>query len=330
MDKALPYHPNGMRFTADCGDCGLRETTHYSIGGGFVVEEGERLLQSSVTLPFPTECGDDVLDHCYDEDFAISQMVLENEKQWRSEAEIRDGLLGLWDAMAESVYRGCHTDGFLPGGLNVQRRAPKMHRKLIDENGQYNDHRQWIESIQKYRYNFQRIVKWVSCFALAVNEENAAFGRVVTAPTNGAAGVIPAVLMYRVCFYGAGEEDIIRFLLIAGEIGTLFKRGATISAAQGGCQAEIGVSSAMAAAALCECAGGTVAQSLMAAEIAMGAMKAITAVNLALESSPQNAKVSLDAVIKTMWETAQDMNEKYKETSEGGLAVQIPVNVSEC
>jgi L-serine dehydratase len=198
-------------------------------------------------------------------------------------------------------------------------------------------------------------VRWVSSFALAVNEENASFGRVVTAPTNGAAGVIPAVLMYYVCFYEASDEEIIRFLLVAGEIGSLFKKRATISAAMGGCQAEIGVSSAMAAAALCECAGGTVAQSLMAAEIAMehhlgltcdpvgglvqvpciernamGAMKAITAVSLALQSSPENAKVSLDTIIRTMWQTAQDMSQNYKETSEGGLALLIPVNVSEC
>ncbi|MFN2141026.1 MAG: L-serine ammonia-lyase [Candidatus Promineifilaceae bacterium] len=354
-DSTLPYHPNGMRFTADCGSAGIFTATYYSVGGGFVVEEGEELEQSFVEPPFPVECGDDVLGHCTEEDFAIAQMVLENEKQWRSESEIRTELLCLWDAMAQSVYRGCHTEGFLPGGLNVQRRAAKMYRSLFDESDCYENHPQWIRCIQKDRYSFQRIVRWVSSFALAVNEENASYGRVVTAPTNGAAGVIPAVLMYYVCFYAAGDEDIIRFLLVAGEIGALFKKGATISAAMGGCQAEIGVSSAMAAAALCECFGGTVAQSLMAAEIAMehhlgltcdpvgglvqvpciernamGAMKAITAVSLALQSSPQDAKVSLDAVIKTMWQTAQDMNDKYKETSEGGLALSIPVNVSEC
>jgi L-serine dehydratase len=230
-----------------------------------------------------------------------------------------------------------------------------MHRSLIRDDERYNNHREWIKCIQRYRYSFQRIVRWVSCFALAINEENASFGRVVTAPTNGAAGVLPAVLMYYVCFYEASDEDVIRFLLVAGEIGSLFKKRATISAAMGGCQAEIGVSSAMAAAALCERSGGTVAQSLMAAEIAMehhlgltcdpvgglvqipciernamGAMKAITAVSLALQSEPEHAKVSLDTVIRTMWQTAKDMNGNYKETSEGGLAVLIPVNVSEC
>lgn len=354
FDQTLPYHPNGMRFTAVCEEDVLT-ATYYSIGGGFIVEEGESPDQSLTNPPFPTECGDDVLGHCMSEDFSISQMVLENEKHWRSETAVRSGLLSLWETMAESMYRGCHTEGVLPGGLNVQRRAAKMHRTLIDEDSHYENHREWIKCIQSYRYSFQRIVRWVSSFALAVNEENASFGRVVTAPTNGAAGVIPAVLMYYVCFYEASDEDIIRFLLVAGEIGSLFKKRATISAAMGGCQAEIGVSSAMAAAALCECAGGTVAQSLMAAEIAMehhlgltcdpvgglvqvpciernamGAMKAITAVSLALQSSPEDAKVSLDTIIRTMWQTAQDMNQNYKETSEGGLALLIPVNVSEC
>ncbi|MFN2173163.1 MAG: L-serine ammonia-lyase [Candidatus Promineifilaceae bacterium] len=354
FDQALPYHPNGMRFTAVCGG-DIYEATYYSIGGGFVVEEGEAPEQALSNPPFPTECGNDILGHCLEEGFPISQMVLENEKHWRSEAEVRSKLLGLWDTMTESMYRGCHTEGVLPGGLNVQRRAPKMHATLIRDDEHYQNHREWVRCIQRYRYSFQRIVRWVSCFALAVNEENASFGRVVTAPTNGAAGVIPAVLMYYVCFYEASDEDIIRFLLVAGEIGSLFKKGATISAALGGCQAEIGVSSAMAAAALCERSGGTVAQSLMAAEIAMehhlgltcdpvgglvqvpciernamGAMKAITAVSLALQSSPEYAKVSLDTVIRTMWQTAKDMNDNYKETSEGGLAVLIPVNVSEC
>ncbi len=355
FDTTLPYHPNGMRFRASLANGGIEESTYYSIGGGFVVEEGETLEPSTITLPFPSECGDDVLGHCQEQGLSIAEMVLENEKRWRSEADIKADLLQLWEVMAESIYRGCHTEGILPGGLNVVRRAPGMHRKLMHEGSQYTNHQEWLRCIQDHRYRFHRIVKWVSCFALAVNEENASFGRVVTAPTNGAAGVIPAVLMYRVCFYETSEEEIVRFLLVAGVIGILFKKRATISAAMGGCQAEIGVSSAMAAAALCECAGGTVAQSLMAAEIAMehhlgltcdpvgglvqvpciernamGAMKAITVVNLALESSPQYAKVSLDAVIRTMWETAQDMNEKYKETSEGGLAVLIPVSVSEC
>jgi L-serine dehydratase len=243
----------------------------------------------------------------------------------------------------------------LPGGLNVQRRAAALNRRLI--NGQpYDNFESWIQAIRAGGNGFKYTLDWVSCFALAVNEENASFGRVVTAPTNGAAGVIPAVLMYFVAFCdGLSDEKIYRFILTASEIGSIFKKGATISAAMGGCQAEIGVSSAMAAAALTESVGGNQRQAMMAAEIAMehhlgltcdpigglvqipcierntmGAIKAITASQLALQSTPDFAKVSLDAVIKTMWNTAQDMNSKYKETSDGGLAVQIPLGLSEC
>jgi L-serine dehydratase len=281
-------------------------------------------------------------------------MVWQNEQAWRPAETVRAGLLRIWHTMADCIYRGCHTEGVLPGGLNVVRRAAGINRKLLGDTV-YADRDAWMEAIRARRPVFYEMVKWVSCFALAVNEENAAFGRVVTAPTNGAAGVLPAVLMYYVCNNSVGDDDIVRFLLVAGEIGSLFKKGATISAAMGGCQAEIGVSAAMAAGALTECLGGSVEQALMAAEIAMehhlgltcdpigglvqipciernamGAMKAITAANLALVSVPKHAKVSLDAVIRTMWETARDMSEKYKETAEGGLAVQIPVNLSEC
>jgi L-serine dehydratase len=355
FDKSLPYHPNGIRFTAVLENGEQKAATYYSVGGGFVVKEGEQIDTETVTLPYPCDSAADVLRHCQTHNLAIWQMVYANEKRWRSESDIRADLLRIWATMRDCVYRGCHTGGQLPGGLNVTRRAANIHRKLLGDEAPYSNQEEWLEQITEHSYSFPRVVKWVSCFALAVNEENAAFGRVVTAPTNGAAGVIPAVLMYYVCSYNVKDEDIIRFLLIAGEIGSLFKKGATISAAMGGCQAEIGVSSAMAAAALCECLGGSVEQALMAAEIAMehhlgltcdpigglvqipciernamGAMKAITAANLAIESSPQHAKVSLDGVIKTMWETAQDMNEKYKETSEGGLAIHIPVNVIEC
>ena len=220
----------------------------------------------------------------------------------------------------------------------------------------YTDYASWLGLVKQGGNNFSYILDWVSCFALAVNEENASFGRVVTAPTNGAAGVIPAVLQYYIAFCdGDTEEKIIHFLLSAAEVGSIFKKGATISAAMGGCQAEIGVSSAMAAAALTECMGGTQRQALMAAEIAMehhlgmtcdpigglvqipcierntmGAIKAITASQLALQSSPDYAKVSLDGVIKTMWDTALDMNSKYKETADGGLAVNVPISLSEC
>jgi L-serine dehydratase len=243
----------------------------------------------------------------------------------------------------------------LPGGLDVKRRAFDLNKKLLNSN-QYEDVGEWMQCIKNGGKDFRYIIDWVSCFALAVNEENASFGRVVTAPTNGAAGVIPAVLMYLVIFCEEiKEESVIEFLLTASEIGSLFKKGATISAAMGGCQAEIGVSSAMAAAALCESLGGSQRQAMMAAEIAMehhlgmtcdpigglvqipcierntmGAIKAITAAQLALQSAPDYAKVSLDAVIKTMWETAVDMNSKYKETSDGGLALHIPVSLSEC
>lgn len=356
FDKSLHFHPNGIRFIADLVTQQQVQATYYSVGGGFVVKDGELDdgYGDDITLPYPNDHASDVIQHCRDNNLSIAEMVYENEKSWRSEEEIHTGLLKIWDTMAECIYRGCHTEGYLPGGLNVIRRAQKIQCRLTD-NVHCDTLAEWVKVIKSRAYNFQEMVKWISCFALAVNEENAAFGRVVTAPTNGASGVIPAVLMYYVCFRDASENDIINFLLIAGEIGTLFKKNATISAAQGGCQAEIGVSSAMAAAALTECLGGTVEQALMAAEIAMehhlgmtcdpiaglvqvpcierntmGAIKAITASNLALESSPQHAKVSLDAVIKTMWETAQDMGEKYKETSDGGLAINVPVNVVEC
>jgi L-serine dehydratase len=257
--------------------------------------------------------------------------------------------------MKECIYRGCHAEGILPGGLQVKRRAPGLNKKLM--NGRpYTGYDSWHELLKQGGNNFAYILDWVSCFALAVNEENASFGRVVTAPTNGAAGVIPAVLQYYIAFCGGDTDDkIIHFLLTASEVGSMFKKGATISAAMGGCQAEIGVSSAMAAAALTESMGGTQRQALMAAEIAMehhlgmtcdpigglvqvpcierntmGAIKAITACQLAMQSSPDYAKVSLDGVIKTMWETALDMNHKYKETADGGLAVNVPLSLSEC
>lgn len=257
--------------------------------------------------------------------------------------------------MRECIYRGCHAQGELPGGLRVKRRAFDLNKKLT-QNKAYNNYNEWQQVIQQGGSSFQYILDWVSCFALAVNEENASFGRVVTAPTNGAAGVIPAVLQYYIVFCnGNTEEQIIRFILTASEIGSIFKKGATISAAMGGCQAEIGVSSAMAAAALTECLGGTQKQALMAAEISMehhlgltcdpigglvqipcierntmGAIKAITASQLALQGTPDFAKVSLDNVVKTMWETALDMSTKYKETADGGLAINIPLNLSEC
>jgi L-serine dehydratase len=251
--------------------------------------------------------------------------------------------------MLESMYLGCHTRGILPGGLSVKRRAFDTHMKLIKE-AIYTNPQDWIEAIRGTEVKFREILKWVSCFALSVNEVNASLGRIVTAPTNGSAGVVPAVLMYYLVIenHDANFEHIKKFLLTAGEIGSIFKKNATISAAMGGCQAEIGVSSAMAAAALTELLGGSAAQCLVAAEIAMehhlgltcdpigglvqipciernamGAIKAINAAEMALETDPKEVKVPLDKVIDTMWETAKDMNKNYKETSEGGLAVTV-------
>jgi L-serine dehydratase len=366
MDTTLPFHPNGVRFTAWLSDGRTVAETYYSVGGGFIVQENEQVTGSrAVKLPCPTERGDDLARWCRGLGKTIPEVVMENEHAWRSDAEVRAGLLVIWRTMAECMYRGCHTDGVLPGGLNVTRRAASMNRKLLQGSGssgrwEHDDLDSWLEMVRHSTRDFQQVLRWVSTFALAVNEENAAFGRVVTAPTNGAAGVIPAVLMYAWCFCrsmsgGIGESGIIDFMLTAGEIGALFKKGATISAAMGGCQAEIGVSSAMAAAGLAQVLGATPGQAMMAAEIAMehhlgmtcdpigglvqipcierntmGAIKAITAAHIALEGDPTKAKVSLDGVIKTMWETALDMQSKYKETSEGGLAVNISVGVSEC
>ncbi|MCC6279228.1 MAG: L-serine ammonia-lyase [Saprospiraceae bacterium] len=354
-DQTLPYHANGLVFTAFYHNGTGESHTYYSIGGGFVVKEGEQDQEGGVVLPFPIDLGAELTNWCTRENRSISEIVFQNELTWRNETQIHSDLRHIWTVMRDCIYKGCHTDGVLPGGLDVGRRAAPLNRKLL-AGKPYRDVDDWIRQISRGGHTFQEILKWVSCFALAVNEENAAFSRVVTAPTNGAAGVIPAVLMYHVCFSESFvEEDIVRFLLTAGEMGSLFKKGATISAAMGGCQAEIGVSSAMAAAALTECLGGSYAQAMMAAEIAMehhlgmtcdpigglvqipcierntmGAIKAITACQIALESDPSMAKVSLDTVIRTMKETAFDMNTKYKETADGGLAVHISVNLVEC
>ncbi len=361
FNESLPYHPNAVSFQAFLSNGTAVSETFYSIGGGFVVREGgQNELKHEVDLPFPIETANNLLHWCIKTGLKISEVVMENELAWRTEQETVSGVLNIFKALKECMYRGCHTGGLLPGGLNVARRAAVLNRKLIGSNP-YNNFDEWTAAIRKTGNGFQNTLDWVSCFALAVNEENASFGRVVTAPTNGAAGVIPAVLQYYLVFCDGytsdsnRDERIIQFLLTASEIGSIFKKGATISAAMGGCQAEIGVSSAMAAAALTECLGGTQRQVLMAAEIAMehhlgmtcdpigglvqvpcierntmGAIKAITASQLALQTNPDNAKVSLDAVVKTMWQTAQDMNSKYKETADGGLAINIPLSLPEC
>ena len=356
MKESLPFHPNALTFLATLNEGGYFSETYYSIGGGFVKKEGEVFSEFEETiLPFPINDADDLLHWCMKTGLSISEVVMENENSWRTEAQTRDGLLQIWKVMRECLYIGCHTEGVLPGGLNVKRRAAQVNKKLL-KGKEYTDFDSWINAIKEGGHDFKYILDWVSCFALAVNEQNAAFGRVVTAPTNGAAGVIPAVLAYYIIFCEVNDENkIIQFLLTASEVGCLFKKGATISAAMGGCQAEIGVSSSMAAAALTEGLGGTQRQALMASEIAMehhlgmtcdpirglvqipciernamGAIKAITACQLALQSAPDYAKVSLDNVIKTMWNTAMDMNSKYKETADGGLAINVPLGLSEC
>ena len=354
----LPFHANGIRFTAMFADGHKHEATFYSIGGGFIVQEDHanaaNKLELSCAFPYLVQSANDLLVYTQTEQKTIAQIVYANEIAMRPETEVNSELMRIWETMLECMYIGCHSEGILPGGLNVRRRAFDMHQNLIGL-ANYSNPQEWLECIRKTEVKFRQILKWVSCFALAVNEVNAALGRVVTAPTNGSAGVIPAVLMYYLVIenHEAGEKEIKQFLLVAGEIGSIFKKCATISAAMGGCQAEIGVSSAMAAAALCEVMGGTSDQVLMAAEIAMehhlgltcdpigglvqipcierntmGAIKAINAAELAMETDAKNAKVPLDKVIDTMWQTAKDMNSKYKETSEGGLAVAV--NMADC
>lgn len=354
--ERLPGHANGMACVAVI-DGEERRSTYYSVGGGFVVAEGEARAQAAgIRLPRPAQVPAEMLAHCREADCRIADSVWENERAWRSDDEIRRRLRAIWTVMREGVFRGCHTEGILPGGLGVERRAAGINRRLLpDDDAQAS--REWIEAIRSRAFPFKQILQWVSAFALAVNEENANLGRVVTAPTNGAAGVIPAVLFYHVCFsdHEVAEAEVLDFLLVAGEVGTFFKKGATISAAMGGCQAEVGVSSAMAAAALCEAQGGSPAQAFQAAEIAMehhlgmtcdpiaglvqipcierntmGAVKAINAAELALAGAPDRAKVSLDAVIRTLRETAEAMSDRFKETSQGGLATNVSVRFTEC
>lgn len=348
----LPFHANGMTFRGFLNHNEIISETYYSIGGGFVVQEDQQLKKESLekkNFPFPIEKAKQLEGYCESTGKVISEIVWENELELRTEKEIDHELNRIWETMLECMYLGCHTQGKLPGGLNVKRRAYDTHERLI-KGAEYSDQNEWISAIRSTEVKFREILKWVSCFALSVNEVNASLGRVVTAPTNGSAGVIPAVLMYYLVIenHDADFEHIKKFLLVAGEIGSIFKKNATISAAMGGCQAEIGVSSAMAAGALTELLGGTPAQVLVAAEIAMehhlgltcdpigglvqvpciernsmGAIKAINAAELALETNPEDSLVPLDSVIDTMWETAKDMNKNYKETSEGGLAVTV-------
>lgn len=354
-EKSLDFHPNGMIFRAVFKDGEDLIQDYYSVGGGFIAtKEQNSYERECVRTLYPCHSGADVIKNIAKTGVErFSDLIFLNEESWRTKEQTEKEALYIWDQIKDCIYKGVNKEGILPGGLNVTRRAAGLNRKLLGEKI-YRNKTEWFQLVTEAEETFTTINKWVSCFALAVNEENASFGRIITAPTNGASGVIPAVLMYAQCFTDyKSEDDIIRFLLVAGEIGTLFKKNATISAAMGGCQAEVGVSSAMAAAGLTEIMGGTPAQVLMAAEIAMehhlgltcdpiaglvqipciernsmGAIKAITAANIAIESDPAKAKVSLDQVIQSMWETAQSMSERFKETSEGGLA--IAVNVAEC
>jgi L-serine dehydratase len=369
--NTLPEHPNGMRFTAVDAQGVATVQTSFSIGGGFVEHaasssgddtEVAHEFADPTRLDHPIADAADLSRWCGEHACGIADVVRVNERTWRSDEQIDGDLLRIRDVMRDCILRGVSTPGTLPGGLGVARRAATLHESLLGDATRFADSAEWFETLRRSPLGFDDTVQLVSCLALAVNEENAAFGRVVTAPTNGAAGVLPAVLFQHLASLDAQawtsddlDAESVRFLLVAAEIGSIFKKGATISAAMGGCQAEIGVSSAMAAAALTECRGGTVAQSLMAAEIAMehhlgltcdpigglvqvpciernamGAMKAISASHLARASDPALARVSLDDVIETMWATAVDMHANYKETAEGGLAIRIPVSVVEC
>lgn len=355
MRNSLDFHPNGMIFKAIFSDGTSLEQDYYSVGGGFVATKEENSIQSHcVRTLYPCHSGSAILKNIEKLGLnRVSDLVYLNEESWRTKEQTDAEALYIWQQIKECIYKGVNKEGILPGGLNVSRRAAGLNKKLLGGKT-YTNIDEWFRLVVDAEETFNAINKWVSCFALAVNEENASFGRIITAPTNGASGVIPAVLMYAQAFTDhVSDEDIIRFILVAGEIGTLFKKNATISAAMGGCQAEVGVSAAMAAAGLTEIMGGTPGQVLMAAEIAMehhlgmtcdpiaglvqipciernsmGAMKAITAANIAIESDPDKARVTLDEVIQSMWDTAQSMNERFKETSEGGLA--IAVNVAEC
>ncbi|MDD0975025.1 L-serine ammonia-lyase [Pseudomonas fontis] len=338
--KPLAYHPNGMIFRAfDAAGLQIRSREYYSVGGGFVVDEdaagADRIVEDSTVLPYPFKTGKELLAHCAAQNLSISQVMLANEGAWRPENETRAGLLHIWQVMQDCVAAGCRNEGILPGGLKVKRRAAALHRQLC----------QHPEASLRDALS---VLDWVNLYALAVNEENANGGRVVTAPTNGAAGIIPAVLHYYARFIsGANDDGVVRFLLTAAAIGILYKENASISGAEVGCQGEVGVACSMAAGALCEVMGGSVQQVENAAEIgmehnlgltcdpigglvqvpciernAMGSVKAINAVRMALRGDGQHF-VSLDKVIRTMRQTGADMKSKYKETARGGLAVNI-------
>ncbi|MFK0311485.1 L-serine ammonia-lyase [Pseudomonas sp. NPDC090233] len=338
--KPLAYHPNGMIFRAfDTAGLQIRSREYYSVGGGFVVDEDaagqDRIVEDSTVLAYPFTTAKQLLAHCTTQHLSVSQVMLANEAAWRPEAETRAGLLRIWQVMQDCVEAGYRHEGILPGGLKVKRRAPALYRQLS-------------QHPEANLRDALSVLDWVNLYALSVNEENAYGGRVVTAPTNGAAGIVPAVLHYYMRFVpGASEDGVVRFLLTAAAIGILYKENASISGAEVGCQGEVGVACSMAAGALCEVMGGSVQQVENAAEIgmehnlgltcdpigglvqvpciernAMGSVKAINAVRMALRGDGQHY-VSLDKVIRTMRQTGADMKSKYKETARGGLAVNI-------
>jgi L-serine dehydratase len=341
--RRLPYHSNAMRFKAfDQFGAELYKQIFYSVGGGFTVDHEQiftpATAQEGPTIPYPFTTCEELLTLCEQNKMTIAELMLENEKAWRSEAEIREGILKIWGVMQDSVHRGCETEGTLPGGLNVKRRAAALLKKL-----------------KTAPDDPAAILDWVSLYALAVNEENAAGGRIVTAPTNGAAGVIPAVLHYYMQFCQNPTDDgVIDFFLTTGAIGILYKEGASFSAAEMGCQGEVGVACSMAAGGLAAALGATPKQIESAAEIGMehnlgltcdpiaglvqvpcierntmGAIQAINAARLAMQRDTEPL-VSLDQVIKTMYQTGLDMKHHYKETSEGGLAIHVSVGIPEC
>ncbi|MFT4108400.1 L-serine ammonia-lyase [Propionicimonas sp.] len=339
--RSLPVHANGMVFSAgDADGTELSRRTYYSVGGGFVLDESQtgpdRVVPDATVLPFPFRTGAELLAHCAATGFSVARLMRENERTWRTDAEIDAGLLHVWGVMQECVQHGLATEGVLPGGLKVRRRAPELLRRL---------------QLEADTSDPLRGMDWITLYALAVNEENAAGGRVVTAPTNGAAGVVPAVLTYYRSFvHGCSDAGVVRFLLTAGAIGVVIKELASISGAEVGCQGEIGAACSMAAAGMASVLGGTPEQVENAAEIGMehnlgltcdpvgglvqipciernaiAAVKAVTAARTALRGDGRHI-VSLDSVLKTMRQTGADMSVKYKETARGGLAL----NVIEC
>ena len=350
LRKSLPFHPNGMTFSAyDKKNKEIAKKTYYSVGGGFVVDDSKEdrdlITEDETQITFPYDKAAQLLEYCENESLNISDIMLANESAWRSESKIRKELLHLWSVMQEVVNRGINNEGFLPGGLNVERRSNKLYLQLTEKSEKKPD-------------DPLTILDWVTLYALATNEENAAGGTVVTAPTNGAAGIIPAVLHYYMNFVPDADEDgVVRFLLTAAAIGILYKKNASISGAEVGCQGEVGSACSMAAGALAEVLGGTPSQVENAAEIAMehnlgltcdpigglvqipciernasASVKAIHAARMALQGDGTHF-VSLDRVIRTMRKTGEDMHLRYKETSRGGLAtnvLEVPVNIIEC